>query len=304
VEETDGDNEEDTQWLDLKEALFFLHPQERFILRLLRDGKGVSDVAMILGMDSRQHAAKEVERTITILKFFLKHMNALRKLYLEVLPLTRRQIIVLRMYVMGRLSQTDIAKKMGYTSRWAPWDHIKEIKKKLKGTAHVDVFRLISESSTRQWLRRKRWIMTSENWRSYLALDLVAMLGKVWYVWGGQDLKKGEADCSGLVIEMLKKYDRLPEDTPDVTAQGLSKMYRITKKPLPGDLAFYGRNWNRVTHVMFHIGAVENMTKAVAGMCGGRRGMDKKLAKKLGSALWLKTSYKYRRDFLGFRKVV
>lgn len=146
--------------------------------------------------------------------------------------------------------------------------------------------------------------MSSDKWRVQFKLFLVSKLGKVWYVWGGQSLKDGEADCSGLVIEVLKKYGRLPEDIPDMTAQGLSRMFAITKKPEPGDLAFYGKSWSKVTHVVFYIGSFNNYPNTVAGMCGGRSGMKKTWAKKLGAGLWLKTSAKYRRDFLGYRKVV
>lgn len=291
------------RWDDLREAMQFMWPEERLVLRLMREGKAASDVAAILELSSRQRAQKEMRRVIEVAKFFSRHQAAVLKLYGTELPITRRQQVIVRMYAVSRMTHEQIALELGNQSRWPVWERMRDAKKKLTRN-HRDVARLLKESSARQWLRKRRTFMASEKWRKDLVDYLLANLGRIWYVWGGQDVNSGEADCSGLVLEVLKAFKRLPKDAPDMTAQGFSRKYSATTDPRPGDLAFYGSGWSNVTHVMFHVGEVDGNPSCVVGMSGGRRGMTKDQAMKLGAAMWLKRSPKYRRDFLGYRRVV
>ena len=145
--------------------------------------------------------------------------------------------------------------------------------------------------------------MADEAWRDDLRKVVLNAVGKVWYHWGGQDFEQGVADCSGLVLELLKLVKVLPADYPDRTAQGLAREFSTTvQKPRCGDLAFYGSSWNKVTHVMVYLGGVQGRGEFVAGMCGGRRNMKAIWARLVGAGLWLRTP-RYRRDFLGYRRV-
>jgi len=133
----------------------------------------------------------------------------------------------------------------------------------------------------------KNWILTN--------------LGKVWYVWGGQNVQAGEADCSGLVIDLYKRLGIFPKNFPDMTAQGLWNTLDLKLLPDTGDLAFYGKDTNHITHVMIYLGEVGNWSHTVAGMCGGRRNMTKQQAMWLGSGLWVRRHFRYRRDFVNFK---
>lgn len=154
-------------------------------------------------------------------------------------------------------------------------------------------------------------------------IEMLTLKG-VLYTWGGQnpfgkcEMSHGTdgkcdcprtADCSGLVLEVLKKLGKLPNAFPDMTAQSLAREYAKTTKPQPGDLVFYGKAWNHVTHVMFYYGELEyrankRIPDAVVGMCSGRRNMDDYEARLFGGMLKFQRGSKYRRDLLGFRKVV
>lgn len=301
----------------MNEAFYFLHKEERFILKLVRKGKGASDIATIIGLNSIQHASNEIKRIIGIVRFFIKNLPAIRKLYTKRLPMTRREVIVLRLFIAERMGYDKIAQVMGYKTRWAAGDKLKKARRKLDGSSrYKDIRKMIDEYLKNRNFRFKmdgRKIMRSEAWRKLLKEYILAKLGKVWYVWGGQAPEKSIADCSGVVLEVLKRFERLPEDTKDITAQGISRLYNITKKPTPGDLAFYGSNWKNVTHVMFYIGPVTIVkqtgkqvvySNCVAGMSGGKKYMTKKWAKMVGAGLWLRFTPRYRRDFLGYRKVL
>jgi len=140
-------------------------------------------------------------------------------------------------------------------------------------------------------------------WRDEVKEFITSQVGKIWYVWGGQNIGGGVADCSGLVLEVLKKFGRLPKDFPDTTADGLYKFVTTpTENPKPGDLVFYGRS--RISHVMFYVGKVYDIgDRCVAGMCGGRKNMTSNQARLMGSSLWVRKYPKYRNDFVGFGKV-
>jgi len=142
-------------------------------------------------------------------------------------------------------------------------------------------------------------------WRDELRKYVLANLGKMWYRWAGQDLKGGEVDCSGFVIELLKLFGALPAGFKDTTALGLSRHFRTkTDEPKIGDLIFFGsgRGKKPVGHVMIYVGEVDGHKNMIAGMCGGKRNMKADWARKIGAGLWLR-SMRYRRDYLFARKV-
>jgi murein DD-endopeptidase len=128
-------------------------------------------------------------------------------------------------------------------------------------------------------------------------LDLCrAQLGKP-YVWGAKG--PDAFDCSGLVTWALKECGG-PDWRAFHNAQRLWDVLDVTHSPRAGDLAFYGKSPERVSHVTVCLGDVGC---GVLGACGGDRTTTSvEIAKKRGAAVKKKRSHLYRSDFLGFRK--
>jgi len=304
--------EEARSWVDIREVLHFMWPQERVVLRLMREGKTPTDIATVLDFPRRQRAEEEMRRAVRVARFYLMHMPAVRKLCRGVLPLSRRIHLALRMYIVGRMGQREIAGVLGYGHRRALCTAMLRARRRLAIVGgHQDVLEVLRACSTRKSLRmRGRRLMSDEAWRKDLKETVLdELLGDVWYEWGAQKvigldaIHDRRADCSGFVLELLKWVDVLPKDYPDRTAQGLAGEYRTkTVSPKPGDLAFYGSSWKKVSHVMVYVGEVEGREDRVAGMCGGRRNMEAVWAAKVGAGCWLRST-RYRRDFLGYRRV-
>lgn len=76
------------------------------------------------------------------------------------------------------------------------------------------------------------------------------------YIWGGDDPIRG-MDCSGFVQEILEAFGAHPKPGQDLTAQGLydalSKSGDYNSSNI-GSLAFYGKDFKRITHVAMIIG--------------------------------------------------
>lgn len=76
------------------------------------------------------------------------------------------------------------------------------------------------------------------------------------YIWGGDDSIVG-FDCSGLAQEILSAFGAHPRPGVDLTAQGLydslssSGQYNSSSV---GALAFYGKDYKKITHVAIIIG--------------------------------------------------
>lgn len=70
------------------------------------------------------------------------------------------------------------------------------------------------------------------------------------YVWGGEDVQKeGGFDCSGYVFNVLKGSGFSVSRT---TAQGYYNQFkntRVNDSPKAGDLLFFGKSLNNITHV-------------------------------------------------------
>jgi len=292
-------------WDAVREIECLLWPRERLLLGLMRLGKTPSEVARILGFSRRQRAAEEMRRVISVISFYAGHYETVRRLYRGRVNLDRRQLIAVRMYAAGRINQRRVAELLGFRHRRALCTMLLRARARLAEAGDHEVLQLLRDcAKRRKSLRmRRRRLMSTDAWRDDVKRRLLQMLGKVWYEWGGQDLGRRRADCSGLVLEVLKEARVLPPTVKDMTAHQLSRLFRRrVKRPLPGDLAFYGGSWSRVTHVMFYMGEVDGIEGMVAGMCGGRRNMKASWARKVGAGLWLRPA-KYRKDFLGFSRV-
>lgn len=78
-------------------------------------------------------------------------------------------------------------------------------------------------------------------------------LGKP-YVWGGESDAEGGFDCSGFLYAVLKKCGMNVSRT---TAQGFSKMGKTVGSIKAGDLLFFGKSKNNITHVAMAISNAE-----------------------------------------------
>jgi cell wall-associated NlpC family hydrolase len=143
-------------------------------------------------------------------------------------------------------------------------------------------------------------------WRQDTKTWLISNAGKVWYCWGAQDLYAEVADCSGLVIELLKRAGKLPVGF-DATAQGLANRYPETIAPECGDLCVYGSGPSGITHVMIYVGALElgpaHWSECCAGMVGGNSTTTADIGRLIGAGLFFRPSPLYRNDFRGYRRV-
>lgn len=74
-------------------------------------------------------------------------------------------------------------------------------------------------------------------------------LGKP-YVWGGESDSEGGYDCSGFLYAVLK---RCGMNVPRTTAQGFSCMGKAVSSIKCGDLLFFGKSKNNITHVAIAI---------------------------------------------------
>ncbi len=74
-------------------------------------------------------------------------------------------------------------------------------------------------------------------------------LGKP-YVWGGESDSEGGYDCSGFLYAVLKKCGM---NVPRTTAQGFSQMGKAVGSIKSGDLLFFGKSKNNITHVAIAI---------------------------------------------------
>lgn len=106
--------------------------------------------------------------------------------------------------------------------------------------------------------------MTAETRRFIVSLAL--KLQGVPYLWGGSSPQSG-FDCSGFALWVLQVFGVLPSG--DWSAQGLHGTFPATGDPLPGDLVFYGKDPEHITHVMMFMGDLPGQGKMVIGASGG-----------------------------------
>lgn len=304
----------------------YLWPDELRVLQLARLGKTPSEVARVLCLPSRQLADKELRRVRAVVRFFLDHQKALRRIPRLNLSMDRQR--VLELFVLKRRSYLEVARAVG-VGKFEMVRRLRLLLDHLHRNGYSDIAGLLADTWTNRRLRvsmkgavgnrlewkGKRRAMVTEPWRYDLRNLLLDLVGRVHYEWGGQLInwtsREGRADCSGLVIECLKKIGRLPAGFRDVNAQGLFGYYnKRTRSPQLCDLVFYGKDEKHVTHVMFYLGRgqlpVEDSTVALAerelviGMCDGDQEMRAKDARWLGAGLHVRTSPRYRKDLLGY----
>ena len=85
------------------------------------------------------------------------------------------------------------------------------------------------------------------------------------YVWGGESMSEGGFDCSGFAYNVLNDSGiKVCRDT----AQGYYttfKKYEVAKSPIySGDLLFFGKSKNNITHVAIAVSSTE-MIESIGG---------------------------------------
>ncbi len=113
------------------------------------------------------------------------------------------------------------------------------------------------------------------------------------YIWGGANPWTG-FDCSGFVVWIYQVFGLLPSG--DWTAQGLhdqlSRLTRDWPHPLePGDLVFYGRDSEHITHVMLWL--ADGLVVGASG--GGHECTTVDEARRRGASVKVKP-LRYRSD--------
>lgn len=129
---------------------------------------------------------------------------------------------------------------------------------------------------------------------SILRAYALSMIGKP-YFWSGDDPVSG-FDCSGLVSELLRAAGVVPNSYRD-TAQGLYTKFSAdgdVNRWAFGSLAFYGKDWNSITHVGF---ALDSYCMIEAG--GGNSETTTEATASTRNAFVRIRAIKYRKDFLG-----
>jgi hypothetical protein len=144
-------------------------------------------------------------------------------------------------------------------------------------------------------------------WRDDFRTWALQAAGHLFYCYGAQDLDAGLVDCSGLVIEVLKKHGKIPIGY-DGTAQQLAGRYPLeTLDPQPGDLGFWGKNWTSVQHVNFVFGpfseAGQSWPLLVCGMLGGDKHTVGEIGRLFGRGFHFAPAGYWPSMFLGWRKV-
>lgn len=312
-------------WEELKLVFKYLRPDEKRILEFSRLGKTPSEVAKILCLPSRQLADKELKRVHAVVHFYLTRLSAMRRV--ERLNLSTDRQRILDLFVLHRRSYLELAEVLK-VEKFEVVRRIRLLLDHLHRNGYSEVAELLADTWSNRRLRismkgavgnrlewkGKRRAMVVEPWRYDLRNLVLSLVGRVQYDWGGQKMlwssMSGKVDCSGLVLECLKKVGRLPQNFRDTAAQGLFNYYSRTRNPALCDLVFYGPGIKEVGHVMFYLGKgqlpadeaseVLNVKECVAGMCNGDRELQAKDAHWLGAGLFVRTSPRYRKDFLGY----
>lgn len=116
------------------------------------------------------------------------------------------------------------------------------------------------------------------------------------YIWGGNNEFDGGVDCSGLVCELLRT-EGLVKDGEDLTAQGLYDRFagNQPKTPAAGDLVFFGRGKDTISHVAFML----NSHQMLEAGGGGRATTSPQAAASIDAMVRIRP-YKRRFDFVAF----
>lgn len=134
-------------------------------------------------------------------------------------------------------------------------------------------------------------------------IDAARGLVGTLYQWGGGHAGQWWGlDCSGLVLESLKRA-ALPPLRPIWTAQSMWDGLPVAMNPEPGDLALYGVP-GRVHHVTILDRPNSDGTWTVISANGDQNDTSPDQARARGHKVTIEPSHKFMSDFLGFRRVL
>jgi hypothetical protein len=333
--------QQDDRGVDLddlvSDAVGFLTDDEAKVFRLVYEHRRrPSDLAVMLDMGSLQNASKRAKRILELAAYYCRHMPAIRAwgclIDANGGPLSRQDAGLLWACVVGRRSIRSLA--LEYGTRRSDDNRRMEIHRRLKRAREAieglpDFATMVDDYFGGCYFIPTRRDLNMETWRERVRGLVMSLVGRVWYVWGGgggaADRRPGVAlpglkpqppfeafdglvaDCSGLVLEVFKEAGVLPASWQDMGARAIARMYRPVASPQPGDLAFYGKTWPELGHVMICVGDVavgpKTIPGAVAGMTGGDSTFtDPAWSRIVGAGLWIRKAA-YRRDLLGYRRV-
>lgn len=315
----DMSRETGPDWREIERVWRYLKRGERVLLNLMREGKTPGDAAEVLrlrpGIPTRGRGARNklacaaidrLNSAAAVVQFYARWVDVIETLGDR--KIGPKDLQAVRRLVRHRWTTERIAERSGYADAVSVCRWLRRIAGKCRDAGDGDVADMILEYLA---VRQTRMGGDMDKWREDVKAWLLSRVGKVWYVWGGQSpfadrAADRVADCSGLVIEVLKRHGMLPWNYPDVTAGGLSAHFdEDTDQPMPGDLVFYGRSG--ISHVMFYVGKLQRgplmWEHAVAGMCGGCRNMTRERARLTGAALWVRSGVRYRGDLVRIARV-
>lgn len=300
----------------VEDALRYLTENEAKLFRLVyHHRRRASDVAVMLNLGTLQNVSRRVRRVVDLVAYYCRHMQAIRTFKdLQVEnggPLSEEDTVMLWACVVRRMSVLAISKELG-CARETVHERLKRIRQAIEGCGPFE--RLVDDYFGGCYYMPTRREQAMEKWRADVRAKVLGLVGRVWYVWGGQDIRTAMvADCSGLVLEVFKACGVLPPQWQDMGARAISVLFPVTKTPKPGDLAFYGKSWPELVHVMICVGDADGggllvgdgvtIPNAVAGMTGGDPTFRSAgHSRAVGAGLWVRKA-NYRRDLLGYRAV-
>ena len=115
-------------------------------------------------------------------------------------------------------------------------------------------------------------------------------LGKP-YVWGGESDAEGGYDCSGFIFSVLNKCGM---KVPRTAAQGYSALGKTVTKIQSGDLLFFGKSTNRISHIAIAL----NSTQMIES-----RGNSKNTKTNKGKGVSI-TNITHRNDLVLIKRIV
>lgn len=121
------------------------------------------------------------------------------------------------------------------------------------------------------------------------------------YIWGGASPRIG-FDCSGFVIWIYQVFGLLPSG--DWTAQGLYDYFKrdLIEDMEPGDLVYYGKDFNKITHVMIYVGKMNGQAMVVGASGGDSKCTTDSEALRRDAKVKIKP-LQYRGDHLGYTNI-
>lgn len=126
------------------------------------------------------------------------------------------------------------------------------------------------------------------------------------YQWAGGHMGEGWGlDCSGLILQAMRDAGEQPFAGGESTSNGWYHALPLVSDPRPGDVAFYGSDPARATHIVM-VTKFDPATgiAAIVGSNGGDQSTTSpEIARRQGAMVKEADSHMFRKDFLGFGRM-